>query len=240
VTSDPSKLTVVGATDLERRLLQAAGSEQPPPELERRMRLALGLAPFAAPTPAAPPTASSAAAPASAAAPVAAAKAGAAGWVAAGLVAAAVAGGVVMSRLQPAPAAPVASVAAPAFVEPAPAADEPAAAPVVVRRVAHAARVQRHAAAPAPAADLRAEIALVDTARTAVKSGDPERALALLHRYDAIYPAGAFRPEVAALRIEALAADGQTDLARARARDFIAAHPDSPLSARLARIAGAR
>jgi len=67
-----------------------------------------------------------------------------------------------------------------------------------------------------------------------------ERALALLHRYDATYPAGAFRPEVAALRIESLAADGQTDLARTRARDFIAAHPDSPLSTRLARIANAR
>jgi len=93
---------------------------------------------------------------------------------------------------------------------------------------------------PTSAADIRAEIALVDAARAAVKSGDPERALALLHRYDATYPAGAFRPEVAALRIESLAADGQTDLARTRARDFIAAHPDSPLSTRLARIANAR
>jgi outer membrane protein assembly factor BamD (BamD/ComL family) len=86
---------------------------------------------------------------------------------------------------------------------------------------------------------MRREIALVDAARTAVKSGDPERALALIHRYDTTFPSGAFRPEVAALRIESLAADGQTDLARAGARDFIAAHPESPLSARLARIAGA-
>jgi hypothetical protein len=234
VTGDPTKLTVIGATDLERRLLEAAAGEQPPPELTARMRLGLGLAPFAPPPPAAPSAASSAAA------PVAAAKTGAAGWVAAGLVAAAVTGGVVLSRLQaPAPApraaalAPARAIAAP--VEPADEAAPPARA---VPHAERAGRVHHHAAPPAPAGPgVRGQIALVDAARTAVKSGDPERALALLRRYDTTFPAGAFRPEVAALRIEALAADGQTDLARARARDFIAAHPESPLSARLARIA---
>jgi hypothetical protein len=230
---DPTKLTAVGATDLERHLLEAAASEQPAPELETRMRLALGLAPFAVPPPAAPAGVSSAAA------PVAAAKAGAAGWVAVGLVAAAVTGGVVLSRLRAPSPAPVVA-AAPAAVPESPAVEAPAVHPTAHRaqRVEHA---HHRPAAPAPsAADIRAEIALVDAARAAVKSGDPERALALLHRYDATYPAGAFRPEVAALRIESLAADGQTDLARTRARDFIAAHPDSPLSTRLARIANAR
>jgi TolA-binding protein len=233
VTGDPTKLTVVGATDLERRLLDAAAGEQPPAELSARMRLGLGLAPFAPPPPAAPSTASSAAA------PVAAAKTGAAGWVAAGLVAAAVTGGVVLSRFQtPVPAPRTAALAIAAPVAPA---DE--AAPVVhaAPHAERAGRVHHRAAAPTPAGPgMRGEIALVDAARTAVKSGDPERALALLHRYDTTFPAGAFRPEVAALCIEAFAADGQTDLARARARDFIAAHPESPLSARLARIAGVR
>jgi hypothetical protein len=238
VTGDPTKLTVIGATDLERRLLEAAAGEQPPPELTARMRLGLGLAPFAPPPPAAPSAASSAAA------PVAAAKTGAAGWVAAGLVAAAVTGGVFLSRAQtPAPAPPAAAIA-PARPIAAPVAPPDEAAPVAsaaphVERAA--VRVHHHTAAPAPARPgMRSEIALVDAARTAVKSGDPERALALLHRYDTTFRVGAFRPEVAALRIEALAADGQTDLARARARDFIAAHPESPLSARLAPIAGAR
>jgi hypothetical protein len=238
VTGDPTKLTVVGATDLERRLLEAAAGEEPPRELETRMRLALGLAPFAAPV--SPPTASGGAAPSTAAAPVAAAKAGAAGWVAVGLVAAAVTGGVVLSRLRAPSPKPVAVVAAVAPAPETPAVDAPAVRPTV-HHVQRVERAHHHAPAPAPtAADIRAEIALVDAARAAVKSGDPERALALLHRYDATYPAGAFRPEVAALRIESLAADGQTDLARTRARDFIAAHPESPLSTRLARVANAR
>ena len=40
---DPERLRVVGATDLEQRLLTAAGGETPSPELTRRMARGLGL-----------------------------------------------------------------------------------------------------------------------------------------------------------------------------------------------------
>jgi hypothetical protein len=56
-----------------------------------------------------------------------------------------------------------------------------------------------------------------------------------LHRYDASYPAGTFRPESMALQIEALAHLGRTERARALGRAFVAAHPDSPLVGRVQR-----
>ena len=87
--------------------------------------------------------------------------------------------------------------------------------------------------------DLRDEIALVDAARTSLEAGAPERALVLLRRYAASYPAGTFRPEAAVLRIESLAATGRRDEARALARDFVARHPAGPLSERMARLAAA-
>jgi hypothetical protein len=89
--------------------------------------------------------------------------------------------------------------------------------------------------AAAPVTDLRAEIALLDAARTAVAEGADARALALLRRYDTRYPTGTFRPESTALRIEALARLGQTQEARALGADFLAAHPDSPVAARVRR-----
>jgi hypothetical protein len=101
--------------------------------------------------------------------------------------------------------------------------------PIVRRRIV---------AAATPASDLRAEIALVDAARTAVAAGADDRALVLLQHYEASYPTGTFRPEVGALRIEALAHLGHTARARMLARKFIAAHPDSPLVDRVARVSG--
>ncbi len=41
---EPERLRVVGATDLEKRLLAAAAGETPSPELRRRMARAVGVA----------------------------------------------------------------------------------------------------------------------------------------------------------------------------------------------------
>jgi outer membrane protein assembly factor BamD (BamD/ComL family) len=95
----------------------------------------------------------------------------------------------------------------------------------------------RKRAVVAPAGDLRDQIALIDAARTAVKTGLTERALVLLHRYDVSYPAGAFRPEALALRIEALGEGGRAVEAKALAREFLARYPQSPLADRVARAA---
>lgn len=213
---DPSRLSVAGATDLERRLLVAGAGELPPPELTARMARGLGLATRAAP--AVPPARPALPWPAISSAVMGVALTVAViGW----------------SRdhhpAPPAPAPAVARITAPPAPAVAPDAPPPAE-PV---------RHRRRASATTGPADLRAEIALIDAARTAVSDGGDARALALLARHDATFPDGAFRPEAAALRIQALAHLGQHDRARALGRAFIAAHPDSPLIARVqAAIAG--
>ena len=217
--SDPARLALVGATDLERRLLGSAAAERPSPALQRRMRGALGL--------------SVASATLATAAVAKAGTSGASTWIAAGAFAAVVAGGVVASLVTtraPAPA-PVAAkkIAAPPVTAPASTSPKPVAAP------ARATAPARHRA-PA-AVDLRGEIALIDAARSAIRGGAPDRALSLLDNYRRSYPGGGFAPEAAVLRIEALDAAGRPDEARRLARAFLAKHPDSPLSDRVARIA---
>jgi hypothetical protein len=232
VTNDPKRLTVVGATDLERTLLQAGRGERPSPELTARMAAGLGISAAAAVTAAAP--AAAAAAPAAAAVKTTALAA----WVPAGVIALAVAAGVVAVRVAspPVPPAPV-SRPAPAAIA-APQAEVPIAEPapdiITEKRIE---KIRRRPAPPPPAGDLRDQIALVDAARTAVKSGATERALTLLRRYEATYPGGAFRPEVLALRIETLDDAGRGAEARALAREFLARYPQSPVADRVARVA---
>ncbi len=225
MTSDPTRLTVVGATDLERSLLQAARRERPSPELTARMAAGLGI---------------SAAAAVTAAAPVAAAKTMLTGWIPAGVIAVAVAAGVVGVRVATAPdraaraGKPAAAQITPRQEEAAIALPATVAGPQVSDR-----RIEknRKRAVLAPAGDLRDQIALIDAARSAVKTGLTERALVLLHRYDVSYPAGAFRPEALALRIEALGEGGRGAEAKALAREFLARYPQSPLADRVARAA---
>jgi hypothetical protein len=237
---DPTPLAVVGATDLERRLISAAAAEQPSDEMTRRMAAALG---FTAATSAA---ASMAAAATATATKVAAVKS-ISGWVVAGTLAAVVTGGAIavwregVPSASPAPAAVVAVAPAPApvpaeVVAPGPEPVQPGPAPAAARTPAP----RRYVAPARPSDDLRAEIALVDAARAALETGNPERALALLRRYTASYPGGTFTPETSALRIESLAAAGRGDEARALARDFVARYPAGPLSERIARFTTAR
>jgi len=221
---DPTPLAVVGATDLERRLLSAAAAERPSDEMTRQMRLALGFTAVAAPVAAV------------AATKVVAAKS-ITGWVAAWTLAAAVTGGgIAMWHFAGAPTPPP----TPPRVAPAAVATPVVSAPEAPARAAaaqHASHRRRASAAALASNDLRDEIALVDAARSSLEAGAPERALVLLRRYAASYPAGTFRPEAAVLRIESLAATGRRDEARALARDFVARHPASPLSERMARLA---
>jgi hypothetical protein len=232
VTSDPKRLTVVGATDLERTLLQAARNERPSPELTARMAAGLGISVGAAVTTAAVPAAAAKATTASALT----------GWLSAGVLAVAVTAGVgiKMSRDAERSAAHVAATAAVAPMIPAPVAEVPHA-PVAVVPEARVQKIRRRpapapAVVPAPASDLRDQIALIDAARAAVKAGASDRALALLRRYETSYRDGAFQPEALALRIEALDQDGRHAEARALARDFLARYPRSPVADRVARV----
>jgi outer membrane protein assembly factor BamD (BamD/ComL family) len=85
---------------------------------------------------------------------------------------------------------------------------------------------------------LAAQIALVDAARAALAAGGGERALAIVRQYQGQYPSGAFRPEVTAVKIEALMKVGRKDEARVLAEKFVAANGPSPLTDRVSRLAG--
>ena len=239
----PTQLRVVGATDLERRLLDAASRELPSVELTRKMQQALGLSIAASAMTAVAVKSSGAATTALATGAPAFA------WpaISVGVLALAVTGAVVGLRStashQAAPR-PVATLPA-VVLGPAPVAPAPLAAPAPAARaferpafVPAPARAHHHALAAATSSELRAEIALVDAARTAIASGADDRALALLQRYDGSFPTGTFRPEAAALRIEALDHLGRAAQARTLASKFIAAHADSPLADRVARLTG--
>jgi hypothetical protein len=194
-------------SELERGLLEALRLERPSPELEQRMRAAIGLGPPAAPAapePAAPPDAA-----------IPAAKTAAWGSVAAGAVAAAVvAGGIFFSTNGGSPtpaAAPVAPRPA-ATPKSEPAAPRPASATAPNVRVdeppteqpAPKARPQAAARSAPTTASLREEIRLIDSARVAVKNNDGARALGLLEQYARRFPDGSFKQEAGVLRAEAL------------------------------------
>ena len=91
---------------------------------------------------------------------------------------------------------------------------------------------------PAPAADIQEQIALIDAARAAVAAGSGDRALTLVHRYQSKYPRGSFRPEAAALKIEALSKLGRNAEARRLAEKFVADHGGGPLADRVRRLGG--
>jgi len=91
----------------------------------------------------------------------------------------------------------------------------------------------------AKAADeLAQELALVDKARSALRSGNAAGALDLVSRYERSYKRPRFRPEASALRIEALIALGRRAEAAQLARMFMANHPGHPLTVRLREFLG--
>ena len=199
------------ATDLERRVLRAAGKGGPSPEMSALMARALGVSVV---TPATMGAATKAAA----------AGGSAAGWpwAVGGVICLSVVGALVVggpwtaSRPHSRPPGP--AVSQPVAPSPAPAA----------------------VGAAFPVHDLQAEIDLLDAARTAIAARAGARALALLRRYEHRYPTGSFRPEAAALRVEALVQLGRDGEARALAERFVAEHRDSLLSERVAAMAGLR
>ena len=80
---------------------------------------------------------------------------------------------------------------------------------------------------------LAEQVQSLDRARVALTSGDAGSALREIAHYRAAWPDGVFLTEASVLEIEALAARGERSLARTRAADFVAAHPDSPQADRL-------
>jgi hypothetical protein len=120
------------------------------------------------------------------------------------------------------------------------AAAEPPSAPVVEAPTAAPSSppavrsARREPSAPAAQPDIALEIASIDVARKALRAGNSSGAIAELDRYEATFGrAGSLAPEATVLRIEALLARGDKARATALATAFVAAHPKSPLAARV-------
>jgi len=240
----PERLRVDGS-DFERRLLDAVAHEEPSAELSQRMAAAVGISAAVIGSVAGGAAAAKAASEVAAAAKAAAGKAGVTllwPWISAGVVVLAIAGAVVGTRASKTSERPPRS-SPPAVERPAaPATPLEADKPVPSEQSespsnATAAAPSRRRSAGA-SVDLGDQIAIMDSARAAVTAGTAERALELLRRYQEKYPAGSFRPEAGALRIEALVKLGRNAEARSLAERFVSEHKVSPLADRVARIAG--
>lgn len=85
---------------------------------------------------------------------------------------------------------------------------------------------------------LAAELALIDAARRSLRDGDSTAALALMERHAREFAGGQLADEAAAIRVEALARLGDRAAARAAARRFFEAHPESPHADRVKAAAG--
>jgi hypothetical protein len=240
----PERLLAGDATDFERRMLAAALEKKPSSAASARMGKALGVtvATVATATTTATAGTALAAGAAAAKAPVAA---GAAmwPWISAGVLGLVVAGAVVATRIPhtaiphtaPADTAPASAPAA----QPAPpggATSEPG--DVTTQRPPAPAAASRRSRTATAAGAVAEQTAFIDTARAAVAERSDGRALEILRRYQEKYPAGLFRPEATALKVEALVHLGRDDEARALAQRFVAEHRGTLLGARVAEIAG--
>jgi hypothetical protein len=88
------------------------------------------------------------------------------------------------------------------------------------------------------AASLSDELALLESARSALASGSGERALELLDRYERTLRGTRLRAEASILRVEALAASGRKAEAASLAGEFVKKNPGSPLVDRARAFAG--
>ena len=170
-------------------------------------------------------------------------------WLSAGVVVAGVATAIVAARpkerapgpAQPAAPAPVQSLSASQPVG-APSSVTPGSAPEYVRPATPPTSevpVTSPSARSRPtqsAADIQEQIALIDAARAAVAARSSKRALGLVRQYQSKYPSGSFRPEAAALKIEALTQLGRNAEARGLADGFAAEYGGGPLADRVSRL----
>lgn len=91
-------------------------------------------------------------------------------------------------------------------------------------------------AADTDADGLRPELALVRRAASALRAGEPARALELTRQHGLRYPAGRFSDQATVIRAEALCASGRPAEARSLTRRFIRERPSSALIARMRSI----
>jgi hypothetical protein len=240
-TDFPERLRAAGATNLERRLIDAAGRELPSRELSERMAQSIGVTLAITEIASSVKTGTSA---------VTATKASSSlvPWLSGAVVATGLAIGVYVATraaakpLAPPPVAPglsaSATASAPASAAPASADTSAADAPPVIDedslpKVVGSGRSRRGSVA----SELANQIAMVDAARSALGAGNAQRALSLARQYQSEYANGTFGPEVSAVKIEALVKLGRMAEARTLAERFVVAYGPGPLAERVARLA---
>jgi hypothetical protein len=95
-------------------------------------------------------------------------------------------------------------------------------------------------AAAKPQGSLADEVAQLQKAKLALKSGHPAQALAELSTYSQRFPRPMLGAEASVVRIEALSASGDSARAKSLAEAFLAKNPNSPYATRLRSLTGAR
>jgi hypothetical protein len=236
-TSDlPAPLLEAGATDFERRILDAGAREDPSAAASKRMALALGISAGVTAVAVGGKVAGAAAAKTAAGTTSVALWP----WISIGVLGLVVTGAVVGTRPWRTSERDVRRVSAPAAV-PAPIAPTvpalPEAEPVKTAPPEIPSPAPARRARPT-ADDLREQIALIDAARAALTADAAERTLQMVRRYQDRFATGAFRPEATALKIEALVALGRRAEARPLAETFVAEHRGTALADRVASVAG--
>jgi hypothetical protein len=93
--------------------------------------------------------------------------------------------------------------------------------------------------APKPQGSLADEVAQLQKAKLALKSGNPAQALAELSTYSQRFPRPMLGAEASVVRIEALSAGGDSARAKSLAEAFLAKNPNSPYATRLRNLTGA-
>jgi len=139
---------------------------------------------------------------------------------------------------QPAPSGPEAHAQLEAHAEPEPAAQVAAAPRPVASPVAPAPQPLSVAAEVDPAAQLAAELALLDNARQALAAGSATRALRSLNDYDLRFEHPNLAPEALYLRLEALTLQGDKAGTEAVARRLLGSYPRGPHAARARSVLG--
>jgi hypothetical protein len=87
--------------------------------------------------------------------------------------------------------------------------------------------------APERAGGLDAELAELQPARAALNSGNPEKALLLLDRFQQSFPRAALGLEASVLRLEALVGSGQFESARRLSQRLLQNQPEGPYADRV-------
>jgi hypothetical protein len=223
----PPPLRATGASKLEQRLLDAAARERPSQAAKERMARAIGIAPPAI-------GAGGHSSGETVAPPVGAASGGLLPWISGAVLAVAMGGAWIALRTDAPTETPAPNAAPPPAASSLPPTPEKAS-PVAASTATESSVVSTapRARPTASASDLGEQIALLDSARSAMNAGKHERALELLQRYLVKYPTGSFRPEATALKIESLAEVGRGTEARALADRFVSEHRGTPLGNRV-------